>query len=78
MAILNIANGIIFGRPLFLREDYDITYDEATLEALKEFDFPIIMDADIGHLAPTIPIVNGSVLEIKSANGKGSIKNIFI
>lgn len=71
------CKGIIFGRPLIIREEYDTSYYEATKSALNDLNIPIIMDADIGHLAPQIPIVNGAILEIKSENGKGSIKNIF-
>ena len=77
MGLFDNCKGIIFGRPLMVRKDYDISYEEATLEALKDFDFPIIVDADIGHLAPQIPIVSGSILEVHSKNGKGSIKCIF-
>lgn len=71
------CKGIIFGRPLFIREDFGLTYYEMIKDALKDLNIPIICDADIGHLAPQIPIVNGSILEVKSTDGKGSIKNIF-
>ena len=71
------CKGIIFGRPLFVREDYNLTYIDAVREVLKDLNIPIICDADIGHLAPQIPIVNGSILDVKYENGKGKIKNIF-
>lgn len=71
------CKGIIFGRPLFVREDYDLTYINAVKEVLNDLEIPIICDADIGHLAPQISIVNGSILEVKYENGKGKIKNIF-
>ena len=71
------CKGIIFGRPLFVREDYGLSYIEAVRETLNDLNIPVICDADIGHLAPQMSIVNGAILEVKYENGKGKIKNIF-
>lgn len=71
------CKGIIFGRPLIVKEEYNLTYIDAIKQMLSSLNIPIIIDADIGHLAPQIPIVNGCILEVTSQNGKGSIKNIF-
>ena len=70
----NHCKGIIFGRSLFLREDYDITMGDALKEALGSLNIPIIYDADIGHKAPQLAIVNGAMLKITSANGKGKVE----
>ena len=72
------CKGIIIGRPLMVREDYEISYKDSIVDAIGELNIPIIMNADIGHLAPQIPIVTGSILEVNSKNGKGSIRNLFI
>lgn len=71
------CNGIIFGRPLMIREDYDISYEQTIKDAFEDLKIPIIINADIGHISPQIPIVTGSILEVESSNGRGSIKNIF-
>lgn len=71
------CKGIIFGRPLIVKEEYNLTYIDAIKQMLSSLNIPIILDADIGHLAPQIPIVNGAILEITSQRGKGTIKNIF-
>ena len=71
------CKGIILGRPLFIREDYELNYIDAVKEVLGDLNIPIICDADIGHLAPQMPIINGSILEVKYENGKGKIKNIL-
>lgn len=71
------TKGIIFGRPLFIRNDYDITFNEAVMDALKELNIPIIADADIGHVSPQLAIVNGTILEITSKDGKGKVKTYF-
>ena len=67
------VNGIIFGRPLFFKEEYETTYDEAIKETLGNLNIPIIYNADIGHLAPQMAIVNGGIMKITSKNGKGTV-----
>ena len=73
----NNCNGIIFGRPLMIRYDYDISYEETIKDALGDLNIPIIIDTDIGHVPPQIPIVTGSFIEINSSQGKGFIKNFL-
>ena len=75
MGLFDNCKGIIFGRPLMVRNDYDISYQESSLDVLKDFNFPIVLNVDIGHLAPQIPIVSGSILEVYSKDGKGSLKS---
>lgn len=72
------CNGIIFGRPLMIREEYGNLYRDSINDVIGDLNIPIILESDIGHLAPQIPIVTGSILEVFSKNGKGKIKNIFI
>ena len=77
MGLFNYCKGILFGRPLMMREDYGISYQESIREAIGDLNIPMIVDADIGHLAPQIPIIMGSIIEVTSQNGKGTIKNIL-
>ena len=67
------CNGIIFGRPLFIREDYETSFNDAVKKSLEELNIPVICDADIGHVSPQMSIVNGAVLKITSENGKGRV-----
>ena len=74
------CNGILFGRPLMVREDYKMKYFDAIKQALVDLDIPIIYDADIGHVPPQMPIVNGGILEVNcniKNGGKVTVKNIF-
>ena len=71
------CSGIIFGRPVFIREDYNISFNQAILDVLSDLNIPIICDADIGHRKPQFAIVNGAILNIISENGKGIIKTYF-
>lgn len=69
------CKGILFGRPLFIREDYGIKFHEAVLEALKNLNIPIIYDADIGHIAPQMSIVNGGILDVNYERRKRKDRN---
>lgn len=62
------TKGFIFGRPLCMgQEMMGLDQYTAVTEILKEFEVPIIMDTDIGHLAPMMPLINGSygVVDVK-------------
>jgi muramoyltetrapeptide carboxypeptidase LdcA involved in peptidoglycan recycling len=41
------CKGIIFGRPLMIREDFGYSYELAIKDAFKDLNIPIIIDADI-------------------------------
>ena len=69
------CNGIIFGRPLMVREDYETSYEETLKEFFAKLDIPVIYDVDIGHVSPQIPIVSGGILEVECSEGNGRIKN---
>ena len=71
------CTGIVFGRPLFIREDYETNFNDTVKEALQDLEISIICDADIGHVKPQLAIVNGAILEITSQNGKGTVKTIL-
>ena len=71
------CRGIIFGRPLFIREEYEISYVETLKTFFKDINIPIIYDIDCGHVSPQMPIVTGAIIEIEYENGKGKITNRF-
>ena len=59
------VKGFLIGRPLcFGEEMFGIDQYRAITDLLAEYQVPIIMDADIGHLAPMMPIVSGSTAEV--------------
>lgn len=68
------CKGIVFGRPLMMREDYDLTEDQAILDAIGDLRLPIITGADIGHVPPQLAITQGAILKITSENGKGTVE----
>jgi muramoyltetrapeptide carboxypeptidase LdcA involved in peptidoglycan recycling len=68
------ARGFVFGRPAFFSEESEISYEEAVLSILDKLKVPIILDADIGHKAPQMTLINGALAEITSSDGKGVLK----
>lgn len=71
------CKGIIFGRPLIIKEEYDMKFNDVLYEFFKDLNIPIIYDLDIGHVAPQMPIINGAILDVNYENGKGKIKHIL-
>lgn len=66
------AAGFVFGRVLFRGSFLDMTYEEAILRALGR-DVPIVLDADIGHVAPRMTVVNGAIARVTAENGGGTL-----
>ena len=56
------CSGFIFGRPMeYGIEVMGLDHYHAVVDMLKEYNVPIIMDADLGHHAPMIPVISGSI-----------------
>ncbi|MBQ9909916.1 MAG: LD-carboxypeptidase [Lachnospiraceae bacterium] len=57
------ARGFLFGRPLCMgQETFDgLNQYNAVLDVLEDLDVPILMDLDIGHVAPQMPMISGAV-----------------
>lgn len=59
------VKGFLIGRPLCYGEElFGLDQYDAVLEIIKEYDVPVIMDLDIGHLAPAMPIICGGSAKI--------------
>ena len=55
------ANGFILGRPKnAMYELLGVDRFNATLDILGPLGKPILMDADLGHIPPSLPIINGA------------------
>ena len=68
------SNGVIFGRSGSHNSNFGLTMEEAVKRVLGELQVPIILDADFGHVAPRMTIINGGYAIITSKDGKGTIK----
>lgn len=69
----NHAKGFVFGRPLFLEPQIDLDQYNVCKDILGDLNVPIIMDADIGHVQPTLTVLNGSYVNINSKDGKAIV-----
>ena len=68
------VKGFLIGRPLVYGQEFmGLNQYNAVVDLLKEYQVPIIMDLDIGHLAPMMPIVSGGYAKV---NVKGNEINI--
>ena len=53
--------GFLIGRPLHFDDTFgDFDHYEAILGILGKYNVPIIMDVDIGHQFPQMPVISGS------------------
>lgn len=67
------TKGIIFGRSCMYSSIFGTSYVDTIFSSLGDLNIPIVIDADIGHVAPRVTIINGAIADISCSNGKGSI-----
>ena len=67
------VKGFIIGRPLCMLEDTEngasmmgLNQYDAVLDVIKKYNVPVVMDADVGHIAPMMPIVCGAYGKVKT------------
>jgi muramoyltetrapeptide carboxypeptidase LdcA involved in peptidoglycan recycling len=63
------TKGFIIGRPLRYGEEFmGLDQYSALLGVIEKYNVPVIMDADIGHLPPMMPLVTGSLATVTYEN----------
>ena len=85
-AYWNLANAgwfenvkaFIIGRPLMFDDTFDaFDHYKAALHMLSKYNVPIIMDADIGHLDPAMPLISGAYAQVKAEDNSLSITHVL-
>ena len=72
------VKGFLIGRPLcFGTELFGCDQYQAVTDLLKEFQVPIIMDLDFGHLSPKMPMISGSTAKISVTGNEVKIQYTF-
>lgn len=67
-------SGFLIGRPLCIHQEFaGVDHINAVTDVLMDFNVPILLDIDLGHLAPTLPFRNGAYATIEYKKN-----NIFI
>ncbi|MCR5587743.1 MAG: LD-carboxypeptidase [Lachnospiraceae bacterium] len=70
------VKGFLIGRPMHFNEPmFGLDRHEAVLANLKEFNVPVLMDLDFGHLPPAMPLISGAIADIKWDNSENSISD---
>lgn len=60
------VKGFIIGRPLNGENPIlDIDHIEAVYDIIKKYNVPCVFDVDLGHLPPSMPLINGSYAKVK-------------
>ena len=61
------VKGFLIGRPLRFDDTFgDFDHYDAVLGILGRYNVPILMDLDIGHQFPQMPIISGSYANINA------------
>ena len=69
------CRGFIIGRPLQFNEPmFNLDQYDAILYTVSKLDVPVIMDADIGHLSPMMPLICGSMADVTLTGNSLSIQ----
>ena len=69
------VSGFIIGRSLnYYDKSFGITPVEAYIDSLKELNVPMLLDVDLGHIAPALPIRSGAKAKISYANNNIKIE----
>ena len=65
------AKGFIIGRPYhFYEEMLGMDRMNAVTGILEKYNVPIVMDTDLGHLPPAMPLISGACADVCEVHGK--------
>ena len=71
------VKAFLIGRPLCLDEEIlGVDRYNAVYPLLEKYNVPIIMDLDIGHTAPMMPVISGAKANVKVENGTIEVEYI--
>ena len=69
------VRGFMIGRPLvFGQEMMGLDQYHAVVDLLGKYNVPIIMDADIGHLPPMMPLICGSMVKVRAVENEMEVE----
>jgi muramoyltetrapeptide carboxypeptidase LdcA involved in peptidoglycan recycling len=69
------AKGFLIGRPLLFDEQMlGMDHYNAVTGVLEKYGVPIVMDTDLGHLPPMIPLISGALADVTASPKKLSVK----
>lgn len=73
------ARGFIIGRPYFFNaESFGLDRISAALPVLEKYHVPVVMDADVGHLPPMMPLICGALGNVRAEKGSLIIEHRLV
>lgn len=64
------VRGFLIGRPLNGESMMNLDHFGAVLGIIEKYGVPVVMDADLGHLPPAMPLITGSMAKIEGRHGR--------
>ena len=71
---LSQTKGFLFGRPYNGEPMFGLDQYKAVTDILGKYDVPIIMDVDLGHIPPAMPLVCGSYARVRAKGNDISVE----
>lgn len=72
------VKGFLIGRPYHHGEEFlGLDQYEAVTGILKKYQVPILMDLDIGHIPPAMPMICGSYAKVSAAGNDVSVEMLL-
>ncbi len=72
------VSGFLFGRPLCHGEIFcDLNQYDAVTGILEKYQVPILMDLDIGHIPPAMPLICGSYAKVDARGNAVDIEMLL-
>ncbi len=72
------VKGFLIGRPYHYDEEMmGLDRFNAVLDVIREFRVPVLMDLDIGHLPPQIPLICGSCAKVTAGSNTLTVEHIM-
>ena len=69
------CKGFLIGRPLCHgQEMMGLDQYEAVYEVIRKYNVPVIMDVDLGHIPPMMPLICGSMAQIHAQGNDYTVK----
>lgn len=69
--------GVLLGRPDGCTVSRNYSATDAYRQAFEGLSFPILYDADIGHIPPQMQLINGAVAEVSFEDSKATVTQTY-
>lgn len=72
------VKGFLVGRPMYFGQElFGLDQYNAVCGILDKYHVPILMDLDIGHLPPMMPMVNGAYTHVQAKQNQVTLTYVF-